>query len=762
MRRLWRFLPLLLLGGLSMALPVRLYVDGVERTGNLDPASVEITRQLNQRQSEASLAVYRQPLGGYYHNPSTLPGVVAWWHMDETSGDLADASGNGHTLADAGSPTYRKPSLAPGYGGKSILFSKDPDDYFSEAGTADFDLTGAFSAGVWYRSEIGFATLMSFGVATVDVSPANHWHFEVGNGNTIQLRTKNAGVGGNDFYNHSSLIDGRAHFLVVTRTAGGVITFYVDGVGHAATHGGGPAANGSAGSSTFRIGIGDNSNIAMAGRLDEAFVSDEALSASVIAELYAQGRAGIEQLQLTERSQIVLKNADASRNRFGGYAVEVYPVREGAFDLGWSVRAVGWENDFETILIESYSGANKRTDQIISEIFAADPRLSGYDLTHVARGKVVDGLYRVRDRYLRDVMDELADIDEDAWWIDANGTDVYKRRQNASTTAAVRFSDEPSEIDSATIYSYRDLSYTRNFRNPANRAIVRGGSRYEDWNPFAFGAFATQMGTSNVFLIPGKGLVPRESETDVLVQINEGSSVSPSWSANLVVGFFGKDTLIDDGGDKEVLLQYGRQGGNVALHFDSSKAPPLHSLNSFRVYGRLAIKTRVEVVSQEAYQRLGERFYDLILVEDKITSVAQARAIARKLLGEQSRPLESVSFTTDADPDDSVSIIEVGHLVHLKSQRYGIDTYGDGLRGYRVQKIVTKLHKAGTFQFTELHLGTYQMGVNDLLKRLEKESIRYGDDEDEEDYLELVSGWEGSEQDINSSVGVASSVSVAP
>lgn len=754
----------LLVAVVAVASPIRFYLDGTERSTNLDQGSVKVTRALQNKVNTAQLTVMQTPVGGYYHDPSTLPGVVAWWHMDEASGNLADASGNGLTLTASGSPVYGLSSLAKGYGGTSIRltgaesFSSTSDSLNVQSGELTVGFWIKFSPGTYGTNNVAVGVAQRFASSagwSLILNSQDNINFQLNVGNGIT----NWGGG----VRHPVLDDDRRHFVVIQwedTGADGAIHLYVDGALADSQVLVGASLVGSPSGTTFKIG--ENSSRYLKAKLDEFFLVDGLLSADVIADLYAQGRSGVEELQLYERAQVTLRAADGTTNRFGGYATEVYPIHDGALNVGWQAVCVGWENRFETILVENYTGVNKTTSAIVSEIFAADSRLSSYDLSGVKTGKVIDGIWRVRDRPLRDVMDELAEVSGMEWWIDANGTDVHMERANTVRTAAIRLSDDSSEIDQSTIFPYYGFDYVRNFYQPVSTVVVRGATTYEDWNPKVFGTLQ-QAGSNDRYVFQGVGLVPRESESDIIVQRNTGTAQTPVWSSNLVVGKFGKDVLVEDGGTAEVLIQLGTgNNGGAAIIFDESVAPPKHSQNSYRLYGRIAKKVRAVVRDQAAERRLGGR-YDLFLKDDKITSVQQATKRAQDEIRLRSRPLETLSMTVDFDPDVAATLLNVGDLLHVKNTLRGIDTYGDGLLGYRVQQLETWMDAAGNLAHHRLTLGTYQKTTGDILRGLTKKIDRMSDfDDDEEDYLDLVSGFEGTEQDTDNVLAFADSVEIVP
>jgi hypothetical protein len=87
---------------------------------------------------------------------------VMYWRMGESSGNLADSSGNGRTLTVVGSPTYSQAGGISG-GGTSIK-STSSSNYFKRVDGTEFDFgTAAFSAECWLNmvNIQGYSTILS-------------------------------------------------------------------------------------------------------------------------------------------------------------------------------------------------------------------------------------------------------------------------------------------------------------------------------------------------------------------------------------------------------------------------------------------------------------------------------------------------------------------------------------------------------------------------------------------------------------------------
>jgi hypothetical protein len=249
---------------------------------------------------------------------------------------------------------------------------------------------------------------------------------------------------------------------------------------------------------------------------------------------------------------------------------------------------------------------------------------------------------------------------------------------------------------------------------------------------------------------------------DFEVQVNTGTSYAPIWSGNLDLGRYGRDGLIGNGGDKEVLYQR-IAGAPDRLWFDDSVAPPHSTDASFRIYGRIAHKFRAMFWDEAAYARLGEH-YEVVLYDEKVMDQDAAMRRAREIIRLRSRPLETLTMTVDVDVDHQSTRLRVGDLLHVQNTFYGIDTYGGGQQGYRVQDIESWMSPHGNLIHHKLIVGTYQQKLTDKIKWLSRRAEQQMSDyeDDEEELYGLLLGAEGTEQDATDVVLVGDTVGIAP
>lgn len=754
-----------------MANPFKIEIDGVDRSGFVIPESIEVVRNLQDRKNTASFIASRVGAAlTYYESPATLPGIVAWWHMDEASGNLADAGGGGLTLTAQGSPTgYGRGSLAPGYGGHSILFDGSDDRFTSTA--AGLRFAPPLTVGGWIKPVVA-SSAFPFVMAGSASSPGTdgfQFGYEVASGDAHLFF-----IADTVFEAAAPLLyDGRAHHVAVTFSAGFVVRIYFDGEQIGTT----TDTNGLAGTTTFALGGDADIPIFLVnGRMDEWFLSNQVLSAAVIRDLYAQGREAANALQLDDLSEVVIRNDDDTA-RFGGYVVRSKPFREGGLTVAWEAKCVGWEHRFQSILV-SYAQSNKRTDEIINEIFAADPRLAAYSLGRVRQGRVV-AAYIVQDKPLAAVLDQLADIDGYQWYITPDGDQLVYRRLSMEVTAPWFVSDRDADIAAGAVV-VTNMDYDRDMFDPASRVIVRGASDLEDWNPKGF---PNLNGNGPIDSI-GPNLIPREGDSVIRIQLNEGSGASPVWGDDLVVGLEDFDTLVTEVDVFEVdttqinglqavgagttsitvdstadfpsagFFRVGLGGvpfkytskdathflgcsshfrGNLAdnatvynvssgvqavyspskgrIRWDDWVRPPNITAydTAFRVYAQRRKSIRVEVRDSAAERRLGSA-YEKLIVDDNILSRASANARARTELKLSQRPRDSLTFTVEVDVDTPEYKLQPGHLLHAVSEIHGFDTYSardEGSDGFVCRQITSHTDEGGQIQYHDLVLGTW-------------------------------------------------------
>ncbi len=133
-----------------------------------------------------------RPASGGGGGNGLLTGLIAYWRCEESDGtDLADATGNGHTLTHHGA-TLQTPLSA-----KHNLGVKISSSQYLDSSSSDFRRTGSWTFAGWYRvaaSVDGEVPACEFGVG----NPTNgHNWFIFGPGsNILEFGMRNADDGG--------------------------------------------------------------------------------------------------------------------------------------------------------------------------------------------------------------------------------------------------------------------------------------------------------------------------------------------------------------------------------------------------------------------------------------------------------------------------------------------------------------------------------------------------------------------------------------
>lgn len=730
-------------------------VDGNEITEYVRPESLRIQREWGSRNGYAEfVAAKTAGATGYYAHPDTLPGVRAWWRMNEESGNLQDASGNGRALTVNGTPVYYRNALAKAQGGRSIRFDGLTDFFHSTS--AGLKFSGDFSFGMWVRLPPGEVGPTGRSLMSNKTTGAGWQAFIVNTGASANLDVVIENAGGTSdlmfLLLPESILDGKSHQIVVTYTdATKTVRAYVDG-----EFADDAVSTVSPGTPTTDFELGRNSSVAgpfFKGRMEHAFLSDDVLTTQQIMDLYSQGTTVAKITRLQALSEITIEAEDGTV-RFGGYASSVLPVSAGAFDADQRVTVVSWERRFDSIRVTG-RWFNMRTDQIIADIFGADDRLTGFDLTKVRRGRQVDQ-YEKADAKLSDVLDQLAAWDVFTWRVSADGTQLIYQPLSMTRKRTWYITD-----DSALLYSddkahgCEGFDFSSEMLNPLSKVIVKGGTALQDLNPRHMDASGAKSGAYADAAIAYNiefDIVPRANEDEISVEINDGTGVSPVWS-DLEVGRLDRDELIMNGGDKEVLWAPLTR----TFLFDETAVPPAiyggpgNPRYAWRFYAQKRVMVKVVVRDAAAEKRLGGLYEDVI-VDTAILTTDDANRRARQEISNRSKERHSARalLPFEVDGNSNQTPLQVGDLLHVINIKRSVDTrdFGDGLQ---VQRIVTSPRDGGgsTVQH-EVFLGYWPKDDIDMQYELSRriERIEVDDFFDAEEEQRVIDfGYDGDPSD---------------
>lgn len=206
-----------------------------------------------------------------------IDNIVAYWKLDESSGNAADSTGNGYTLTIQGTTTYSPALIANG----GDLGSTDANSNgFSRGDGMSIDLSGASSVSLWVKftgTPIGIRRLMTWGSTT-----GTSRYFQLNYDDATTTLTVNAS---NSNINATiDLTDSAWHQVGYTCSAAGATTLY---------HNGTSVATGSRSTDTasaqFAIGNVSAFNFGSPAIFDEIGTWSKELTSAEMTELYNSG-----------------------------------------------------------------------------------------------------------------------------------------------------------------------------------------------------------------------------------------------------------------------------------------------------------------------------------------------------------------------------------------------------------------------------------------------------------------------------------------
>lgn len=223
-------------------------------------------------------------------------GPVAWWSLDEASGQVRDAINTTRLLNPSGNPTFGQPSLPVRDPGASVTMLPTDSLWGAfEAGT--FPLTTAGTLEYWYRKNIGGAVDAVVGVYVFAPTAFGVDPILGGGGQPHYVLVNSAGTSFDVTTSGLDFDDLVAHHVAITWAVGDTIKIYVDGVDRTATT---STFSGTMADTTSPWGVAINgldyppfvnTTNGSPGTYDEIAIYNTALSAATIAAHNAAGRA---------------------------------------------------------------------------------------------------------------------------------------------------------------------------------------------------------------------------------------------------------------------------------------------------------------------------------------------------------------------------------------------------------------------------------------------------------------------------------------
>lgn len=291
--------------------------------------------------------------------------------------------------------------------------------------------------------------------------------------------------------------------------------------------------------------------------------------------------------------------------------------------------------------------------------------------------------FRMNRQSIRKIINSFADGADADWYIDANREMYFFQAQTAD--APFGLSDDP---DYATEFPFYGLVKHEGGSDIANLIEVVGGNYNSDDATF----FLAGTGEDERVVMPFK-MHPADGESALLVWRNDGTEITPSWTAMTVkVGF------IDQLG-----------GANEVLHYFQDKVLEQQNAwpqlpNAVKVFGQYEIPLRVRVRDKGSFAFYKKWFYDFVNDPD-ITDKSTALIIAKGELAERSMGKTSVTLHV-AEPG-----LRAGQKIPLKSVQFGID------QDFIIKRVSADVYAYGRVRYG-LSLGVWNDDLVDILMEL--------------------------------------------
>jgi hypothetical protein len=213
---------------------------------------------------------------GTVSSSSLLTGLIAYWKLNETSGNVASEVGTFPGTATGGTPTYD----ASGKLDRCLTFAGA--EYMSMGTTSSLKPTSAFSVSAWFKtSGSGYKCIVSNYVYDVDVwgwgitTEATKIRAAIGNGTSSVVADGVTTVTGGAWFHAVITFDGSYLRLYINGTQDGSFPYAVP-IGYIA-------------GSDFEVGGRDGGAAPLTGSVDEVGYWNRALTTGEITSLYNSG-----------------------------------------------------------------------------------------------------------------------------------------------------------------------------------------------------------------------------------------------------------------------------------------------------------------------------------------------------------------------------------------------------------------------------------------------------------------------------------------
>jgi hypothetical protein len=328
---------------------------------------------------------------------------------------------------------------------------------------------------------------------------------------------------------------------------------------------------------------------------------------------------------------------------------------------------------------EYYNSTDKT---IIADLFATYLASEGFDASTFVSALLTHGRLRYVNKYMVDVLRDLAKLSGGDWYIDPDKNVRYFSNEAALAPFAV--SDNP---DMATSFPYSAFSFSQDGAGVANRVRVVGGTYYSGETTIT----VRGNGTDKRLTLPAK------FRSGLQVWRNDGTDEYPIWtSLTMLAGYL--DSLTDE---------------DQALYFYQDKVieilSPWPALNlACKVTGTYEVPTplTVEMTDSASYAFYG-RWFDHVIRDKNIVdrTVAMTRAAAK--LAEAGLAKVVIKFTT-RQPG-----LRAGQLLHVTNALFSVSGT------YLIQRITATMAENNAATFA-VECGVYSADLIDYLMAIAK------------------------------------------
>jgi hypothetical protein len=372
----------------------------------------------------------------------------AYWRMGESSGNLADSSGNGNTaIAHGPAITYGVAGALPASSDKAISLPGDAADYFEVANSVSVDTGDVFSIVAWVKKAAN-------GVTQVICCRDNPgYNFLITPTNYLQLQKTWSSV----IVDSTITITDTAYHMVVVTKSGATVKLYIDTIDRT-----GSVVNATILASGNPVFIGKNPHDGSGpwnGSLDEIAIFPVALTAAQVAALYDDEPVTISR---------------AVRPPYLGFIgrIEENPSARVCRVSGDNRSSIFYDRTLPADCKFTGQLAGGIAMQMLTLVNSTNPT-GVYPLPSKVSGSSVRGTFDASNAKLGDALDELSDKTGDDWWLEEI---VRRNRISVYLNWGTRGFDKSHNVVLEEGVHFTASEYIRDVLGSASAAAAVGGT----------------------------------------------------------------------------------------------------------------------------------------------------------------------------------------------------------------------------------------------------------------------------------------------